>query len=872
MIRDPLTWPSFDPGDFPEDVIYNPDGSITYVMSPGWDQGRLMLGYTEALHPRGRGGRWSKTGRGLFSLLLEHEGFSYQPVSGDLPTKGFAVATKRGAEFTLDPNTMSRQEMIQHINAYMQEHKDAFDDPDVHAGAWYDPESGDVFLDLSTLVNSREEAVALGKEHGQLGVFDLSKPDDGFIETLTWSERKAWERAHGLSEETDSVWDVSSRDDGRGEARGRDHRRPRQEGTAFFRGATEEALNLGEWLERLHPRTRGGRFGRKFLPVNSLMGPRPTSVRMPDFSAKSPEWFAGWLGRNRSHLTGAQVEAMRNNIAGHPELLSVLDGPAKLPTLGLPAPTEGLVFKRMPSGRYVANVDGKNYSIDKWEGDGWYTDESGPYDSLAAAKIGVLEDIEHERRKQEDAAYMERLSTATDIDWPAVRTALEDWQTAVFAHPKPDTVAVLTDLAERYGREYHMWRGRTVSIDHQTGQPMEDEQVRMRVGYVEPHAIYHFSTSSDVASFWAGGTSAGRNHLSHTSSVSYMKGKGISIPDLRSLPQLQWDEHDRKYATEYEIIAIGPLRVVKSNLDTHSPFSSDAIDTAVERVVDLPVSKLEIKTAEPHPRALAPLQTVKRPPHQPQQQYWWPEKAEANRLKDMISNQLPGLAREPGWNGTLTDVYMDGAIGVKSRDCSINVDSNIISSISEEVGLPEVMFGSYALTHELLHSFSAFEDEYKLEKEETGSQLAYNAALEEGVVDLLSRTLIPHMTLSNEGKKKLTGLIESDASPYNRYVHYLRRQAARLKVSETELAISLMNVPLSGRKQYLVSMLMEAVEKKRIDPFIFVTAIDDSEEWATGKYVAEGLPYLWETYDDMASFNWRDEHLGDEQNSFKYEQ
>ena len=47
-------------------------------------------------------------------------------------------------------------------------------------GAWKD--EGRVYLDVSTVVKSKAEAIRLGREHDQIGVYDISKGETAIVD------------------------------------------------------------------------------------------------------------------------------------------------------------------------------------------------------------------------------------------------------------------------------------------------------------------------------------------------------------------------------------------------------------------------------------------------------------------------------------------------------------------------------------------------------------------------------------------------------------------------------------------------------------------------------------------------------------------
>lgn len=59
------------------------------------------------------------------------------------------------------------------VAEYAAKHRAVLEgDPSLRIGGWHNPEDGNVYLDISRVVPTREEAMSLAREHGQLSVFD----------------------------------------------------------------------------------------------------------------------------------------------------------------------------------------------------------------------------------------------------------------------------------------------------------------------------------------------------------------------------------------------------------------------------------------------------------------------------------------------------------------------------------------------------------------------------------------------------------------------------------------------------------------------------------------------------------------------------
>jgi len=128
---------------------------------------------------RGSGHFSSERASELLRRIKEEGGFTYQPVNNTTPKEGFAVSTFKNHERVFDADKIT----LDDIADYVLERWDQFKDPKVHVGGWVD--QGKVYLDLSTVVKSRDEAIRLGKRHNQLAVFDLGRLETIYLQKQT---------------------------------------------------------------------------------------------------------------------------------------------------------------------------------------------------------------------------------------------------------------------------------------------------------------------------------------------------------------------------------------------------------------------------------------------------------------------------------------------------------------------------------------------------------------------------------------------------------------------------------------------------------------------------------------------------------------
>lgn len=107
----------------------------------------------------------------LAAQLRVRGGFTYQRVADSVPKKGFAFSESPQYERSMRPSECTKQV----IQKYLDDHAHVFkSDPKASLGACLDKEKGLVYLDISTVVDDKEEAVRIAHQHGQEGIYDLA--------------------------------------------------------------------------------------------------------------------------------------------------------------------------------------------------------------------------------------------------------------------------------------------------------------------------------------------------------------------------------------------------------------------------------------------------------------------------------------------------------------------------------------------------------------------------------------------------------------------------------------------------------------------------------------------------------------------------
>ena len=108
----------------------------------------------------------------LLHLVSEPDGgFTFDPRAHTQPSTGYALSIhpERSQSFAaalLAPEDLTR---------YIASNRDLLDLPGNMLGAWHDPASHLVFLDVSTVTDNETDAAALALAHDQIAYYDLAR-------------------------------------------------------------------------------------------------------------------------------------------------------------------------------------------------------------------------------------------------------------------------------------------------------------------------------------------------------------------------------------------------------------------------------------------------------------------------------------------------------------------------------------------------------------------------------------------------------------------------------------------------------------------------------------------------------------------------
>lgn len=161
-------------------VVVNEDRDDCGANAPGG--GGFQKGNTCAAEDGGdSSGRSEDFGKGLshledFKKMVDRikqpdGGFTYQPLSQEEPTEGYAISIHPDRSFAADASDLEYED----IESYILKNADLLSQESNYLGAWHDPASGKVFLDVSRVTNDPSEAHELALQYDQIAYFDLGK-------------------------------------------------------------------------------------------------------------------------------------------------------------------------------------------------------------------------------------------------------------------------------------------------------------------------------------------------------------------------------------------------------------------------------------------------------------------------------------------------------------------------------------------------------------------------------------------------------------------------------------------------------------------------------------------------------------------------
>lgn len=110
--------------------------------------------------------------RGMVMQAARAGGITLHMGTGTQPTTGY-VSARRGTNLEISESDFHEPGSTKAIMSWLRKHEKAFDDPLAHLGIWHDTENKEYVLDVSIVIEDRDEAVAFGSDNNQQSIWDI---------------------------------------------------------------------------------------------------------------------------------------------------------------------------------------------------------------------------------------------------------------------------------------------------------------------------------------------------------------------------------------------------------------------------------------------------------------------------------------------------------------------------------------------------------------------------------------------------------------------------------------------------------------------------------------------------------------------------
>lgn len=123
----------------------------------------------------GSGPGGGSTARPQFTSLVNQikqpdGGFTVHAATGKVPTTGYAVSIYKGREKVVPAQSLTLKDLV----TFSAQNADLLGEANNFFGAWHNPADGQVYMDVSKVVDSPAEAEKLGQDFDQIAYFDLA--------------------------------------------------------------------------------------------------------------------------------------------------------------------------------------------------------------------------------------------------------------------------------------------------------------------------------------------------------------------------------------------------------------------------------------------------------------------------------------------------------------------------------------------------------------------------------------------------------------------------------------------------------------------------------------------------------------------------
>lgn len=132
--------------------------------------------------PTGRASRSdvgiSRTTGGSVVDNVRRQGGMSITLGGKQPRTGYMVGTRGNNKEVPADKFFDRKEGTKILSDYIKTNRDKLAQPGAHLGLWHDTKNGEVCIDISIKVQSRSEAVKLGRDWNQQAIWDVANGEE----------------------------------------------------------------------------------------------------------------------------------------------------------------------------------------------------------------------------------------------------------------------------------------------------------------------------------------------------------------------------------------------------------------------------------------------------------------------------------------------------------------------------------------------------------------------------------------------------------------------------------------------------------------------------------------------------------------------
>jgi hypothetical protein len=116
--------------------------------------------------------------RSLVDEIATERGFTFNPRLSKLVKSGYAVSPFKDRELTIDMKSITedanwKETIRAKLKEYSASNSGLLRRDKAHLGAWWDGETNNLFLDVSLVVGSLEEAKQIAIDNNQLAIYHL---------------------------------------------------------------------------------------------------------------------------------------------------------------------------------------------------------------------------------------------------------------------------------------------------------------------------------------------------------------------------------------------------------------------------------------------------------------------------------------------------------------------------------------------------------------------------------------------------------------------------------------------------------------------------------------------------------------------------